>query len=610
MKSLVLLVCLSAILSRISAQPVNDECEGAITLPVNSGVSWSFTAGNNSQGTISLVNSCTNGMHADGWFKFVAQDTAHLFAIQWSATRNAANTNFKIYSGSCGGLVPVTNIKNASGDIVDCMVPGSADIYYRISGLTIGNTYYIDAIDNFPNETTTDSFRIAIGNRAPNDDIAGAINILASSFADCQAVQGNMRNASWGAGPTVTNCELNMNGTDVWYKFTANYTRHLILVTKPDNDAITSPKFELLYFDNGVLTAYRCETQPIFDFTGLIPGNVYYIRVKRNEYFLQDDRFTICVSRPESGPSNTTCIGPTPIHESTGALANAAGAAFTGPPLTDCGTLNSTAPDLWFLFFPGINSTVEIRFIPQFDHVGATIEVYGGNCQLGTMVAVACPPPGGRYKSAIFNAQVPNGAYLIRVIPNGWGFYLFVNSVFGLPVKLTSFEARAINNKSVKIIWKTAEESQIKHYEIERSRNGVNFSSIAKVNSRNSPTPAEYTGDDLSPEVGINYYRLKVVSEDDKIEYSRIERVNFKGRFTDNLQVVRQGNDLLIKNQSNTTKNVSIGVYTATGQRIFSSRKLLTGGVNSFNIPAMNNQALFVKIEMPDGETKTFKVIN
>ena len=103
---------------------------------------------------------------------------------------------------------------------------------------------------------------------------------------------------------------------------------------------------------------------------------------------------------------------------------------------------------------------------------------------------------------------------------------------------------------------------------------------------------------------------MKIVNEDEKIEYSKVERINFKGRFSDNLQVIRQGNSLLIKNQSNITKNAGIVVYTATGQQIFSSRKILAPGSNNFNLPGKNNQVLFVKIEMGDGEMKTFKVPN
>ena len=165
-----------------------------------------------------------------------------------------------------------------------------------------------------------------------------------------------------------------------------------------------------------------------------------------------------------------------------------------------------------------------------------------------------------------------------------------------------------MGNKSVKIIWKTDEESGINHYEIERSTDGANFNSINRVSSRNSTIPAEYSGEDIAPATGNNYYRLKIVNQDGKIEYSRIVKLKFKGNFTDNLQITRQGNEVLINNQSASVKNVSIGVYTASGQKLFSQQKLLSAGVNSLNLQGRTSQVLFIKIEVAGEETKTFKL--
>jgi len=582
----------------------NDECGGAFEMVVNPGVSWTYTPGNNRYRTISINNSCTNNKFADGWFKFVAEDTAHLFSIKDTASRNFATSTFvNIYSGSCGSLTLLPNIKNASNPLSSYCFSSSFGDYVRLSSLTIGSTYYVSIIDNFTNENGADSFRIAVSHLALNDDIGSAIDVPVSANTNCSPFQGNMRNASWGPGATVPNCGGNTSGTDVWYKFTATSTRHIVSVTRPDNGSNT-PEFEVHYFNGGVQTSLGCQARPMREFSGLTPGTVYYIRVKNNTYYKDDFFFTICVTTPDAVPPNNECSSPLPLTETQPILGSDLGVTFTGSQIA-CGGSPSNSPDLWYSFTPPYNANVEIRLIPEVTSTG-NIQVFSGSC--GTLTPVACPTLPSNFRTAGFQALTTQ-TYFIRVIPNSNNFLLFVTNVFGLPVKLTSFEARVIDDKSVKIIWKTAEESQIKHYEIERSRDGINFETITKVNSRNSPAPAEYSGDDLSPEPGINYYRLKIVNEDGKIEYSRIERINFKGRFTDNLQVIRQGNTLLIKNQSNITKNAGIVVYTATGQQIYSSRKLLAPGSNNFNLPGKINQVLFVKIEMGGGETKTFKVM-
>ncbi len=91
-----------------------------------------------------------------------------------------------------------------------------------------------------------------------------------------------------------------------------------------------------------------------------------------------------------------------------------------------------------------------------------------------------------------------------------------------LPVKLISFSGR-LNGSKVDLNWVTANELNTKHFEVERSADGLRFSKLATVTAKgNSNSPTSYDLVDPAPLKGVNYYRLKMVDIDGKFEYSQV----------------------------------------------------------------------------------------
>lgn len=88
-----------------------------------------------------------------------------------------------------------------------------------------------------------------------------------------------------------------------------------------------------------------------------------------------------------------------------------------------------------------------------------------------------------------------------------------------LPVELSSFEGK--NNKGTnELIWKTATESKMEYYAVERSSNGRDFTEIGKIASHNSGSTSEYNFRDKG--VATCYYRLKLVNIDGSFTYSKV----------------------------------------------------------------------------------------
>lgn len=109
-------------------------------------------------------------------------------------------------------------------------------------------------------------------------------------------------------------------------------------------------------------------------------------------------------------------------------------------------------------------------------------------------------------------------------------YYVYTNkNIKGsvLPLSWLSFTARKADNKSVLLNWVTSNEINNDHFEIERSKNGIDFTSIASVAAKgNVQTQNRYAYTDMLPVNGANYYRIKQVDKDGQYSYSPIEKVD------------------------------------------------------------------------------------
>lgn len=142
--------------------PVNDSCNGAISITVQS------SAGNNtiasfrgSTPTSSLTSSCADGDKNDLWFKFVAQQSKQI--IQTSdydfGESFYSAKNITLFEGTCNNLQPIAQPCATSSFSVY-----QAGTITRLiaDGLTIGNTYYIRI--NTDNNNGYDEFSINVFN--------------------------------------------------------------------------------------------------------------------------------------------------------------------------------------------------------------------------------------------------------------------------------------------------------------------------------------------------------------------------------------------------------------------------------------------------------------
>lgn len=94
-----------------------------------------------------------------------------------------------------------------------------------------------------------------------------------------------------------------------------------------------------------------------------------------------------------------------------------------------------------------------------------------------------------------------------------------------LPVSLSLFNA-APKNTGVELNWITSSEANSAYFSVQRSKDGVNFFEIGKVNASNISTGASYTFTDAAPASGFNYYRLKQFDKNGIFKISGIVKLN------------------------------------------------------------------------------------
>jgi len=140
-----------------------------------------------------------------------------------------------------------------------------------------------------------------------------------------------------------------------------------------------------------------------------------------------------------------------------------------------------------------------------------------------------------------------------------------------LPMKLLNFSLQK-NSSSISLSWATAEESNMDHFEIQRSENGRDFISLGSVPNRNQFIQNNYSFDDNHPLKNVSYYRLKMVGATGDISYSRIIPVKFNSTGSAvNLYPVpwHRGTPLNVVNPNN--QKLTVQFFNESGQMIGST---------------------------------------
>ena len=141
------------------------------------------------------------------------------------------------------------------------------------------------------------------------------------------------------------------------------------------------------------------------------------------------------------------------------------------------------------------------------------------------------------------------------------------------PVTLISFTATLQNNSTSLLQWQTIQEINNHYFNIQRSSDGINFTTIGRVNGNGTTSLLHsYQYIDEQVPAAIIYYRLQQVDYDGQFKYSNIEVVHNK----------QQPISIITNNQAHTITvnftqlqkgNIQFNLFTSGGQLIKSTNQ-------------------------------------
>ncbi len=171
-----------------------------------------------------------------------------------------------------------------------------------------------------------------------------------------------------------------------------------------------------------------------------------------------------------------------------------------------------------------------------------------------------------------------------------------------LPVTLVSFTSNS-DDCDVEIQWETAAEENFDYYELQRSLNGLEFVSFAKIESKGDNSTYLYEDESLSSETW--YYRLKMIDLDGSYEYSNIisEEVNCISDSKINIYPNPTPDFVMIEGLRIGKK---LSIYADNGQLVLS--EVVTNNRQQYNLKKFS-AGLYTIVIGDSADSQTFKVV-
>jgi hypothetical protein len=601
------------------------------------GAGCSPTAGNTSSGYTDSNQGCTAGNEDDDvWYRFVATSNTHTITVDGGADFDAV---LGVYS-DCSGSQP------SGGACVDATGTNGNETRV-VTGLTIGNTYYICVHDY---ATGGGNFTICITTLAP------VVTMTNGTSTVCNATfQDNGGTGSYS------------NNQNLVYTFCPSTPGQCIRSAFSSFDLEDS--FDYLSVYNGNSTSAPMMLGSSFSATS--PGTL--TATTTNASGCMTFKFSSDGATTASGwVANITCatcaaVFPNGVQQDcNGAPTICTNQSVSGTSLGtgsyndlnlglgNLGCLNNYAatPDgsaehqsNWYYFSPSASGTIGMTIAPSSsstDYDWAIFGPYNGN--------IPCPPTGPPLRCSAATAAnstggatgLGNGASDTEEGSGGNGWVSAINVVAGqkyilfldnwnatsapytlswqlsngaalgcalLPIELISFTGS--NKKDFNLIeWITNKEHHNDYYELERSTDGHNWREIAKINAIENLTQNKFYNyeDHTFTSNEINYYRLKQVDLNNEFKYSQIISIE-----------ATEGPKPYVTNlhPNPTNQKINFGLYTPikgmvdiqildfTGLEVLTDLQEIAVGKNDIklDLSALKNGIYLLKI-IPDGSEK------
>jgi len=185
---------------------------------------------------------------------------------------------------------------------------------------------------------------------------------------------------------------------------------------------------------------------------------------------------------------------------------------------------------------------------------------------------------------------------------------IVINYTGLVPVTLLSFDAKRVGTVN-HLNWSTTQEINTNKFAVERSTDGLNFTTIGFVNAANNINRNDYRYIDATPVKGINYYRLRMIDNDNSFKFSSIKNIRNLGLTTLAVNPNPVVQNMTAVLESETKEKVVLTIADLSGRRIFSTTTQVNVGTNKIEVPATQlAKGSYILLVQMNGQTLTQKI--
>ena len=181
--------------------------------------------------------------------------------------------------------------------------------------------------------------------------------------------------------------------------------------------------------------------------------------------------------------------------------------------------------------------------------------------------------------------------YIFSATFTGFSKFFLVNAGVALPVTLVSFSGTLNTQNNAALQWKISNEINLRSYEIERSYDGLQFTSAGIVSATaGGSLVKDYTFTDPVTAKSVNYYRLKMIDIDGRVKYSDVIILK-NNRDVDFVQLLKNPvqNSIPLSINNKRKERITTELYSTTGQLI--SKWDIGSADGTVQLPFTNNIA-------------------
>jgi hypothetical protein len=176
-----------------------------------------------------------------------------------------------------------------------------------------------------------------------------------------------------------------------------------------------------------------------------------------------------------------------------------------------------------------------------------------------------------------------------------------------LPVHLISFQGNLNKNNKATLNWTVADNETVSHFEVEKSVNGIDFTTVGVVLASEKFGTENYMFYETVSGNDKVMYRLKMIDKGHDIDYSRILVFNTKTIISNAIRIIGNpvNDKITFSYASSATQMMDVKVYDMSGRIVLTNKLNSAEGNNIISLPLASTfkTGMYV-VELNDGTVR------